>query len=221
LTRDHLLTICARLNMPREFVDALFDQLPSANLVFFGFEHDPPDATYRMYLEYWDKVKAEVQSNPTDLAPRPLHLGFKWNVDDNRQRTISQYDCFPLLSLVGVRERVASIYAGRLAAASQDVSLEIISLAEQNAENTAFIYLEVAEPDNSRSSFDINLYNASLRLQEIWPALERLRRRFSIPSDSFQRLLHLVGDKTLGHLSSGYSGNGEEFLTIYYEANES
>ena len=94
---EQLRSICQRLNMPKEFVSSLDEHLPDANLVFLGFEDNPPSGTYKVYLEFWERVKSEVQSNPTSLSPKLLHLGFKWNVADNTQRTLSKYMCHPLL----------------------------------------------------------------------------------------------------------------------------
>ena len=215
---EQLHTICHRMNMPDEFVQSLSEHLPEANLVFVGFENNPPHGTYKIYLKFWDRVKAEVQSTPTSLAPKLLHLGVKWDATDNTQRTIARYQCYPLLTTDGILQRMTDIYVGHEDCVSWKVATEIVTFAASRAEPGSFIYLEVLEEDGLRRSFDINLYSAMLTLKEIEPALIRLRNHFAIPTDSFDRLARLTHDKPLGHLSAGISQNGEEFATIYYEA---
>lgn len=218
LAGDQLPTICQRLNMPDEFVRSLAKHLPDANLVFLGFEDNPPNGVYKVYLEFWERVKSEVRSDPTSLTPKLLHLGFKWNVADNTQRTISKYLCYPLLTTEAILRRMTDVYASHEDGVSLKIAAEIVTLAARRAEGASFIYLEVLEEDGQRRSFDINLYAAMLSLKDIHSALVRLQDHFAIPESTFDRLYCLTCDKLLGHLSGGISQNGEEFVTIYYEA---
>lgn len=218
LGSGQLRTICQRLNMPDEFFQSLEEHLSGANLVFLGFEDNPPTGMYKVYLEFWEQVKSEVQSKPESLEPKLLHLGFKWNVADNAQRKISKYLCYPLLSNEGILQRMTDVYAGDEGCTSLKNAAEIVAFAARRAEPGSFNYLEVLEGDSPRRSFDINLYAAMLPLSSINPALIRLRDHFAIPTDTFDRLYRLTCDKLLGHLSGGISQHGEEFLTIYYEA---
>lgn len=213
-----LHAICQRLNMPEEFFQSLDEHLSDANLVFLGFEDNPPVGIYKVYLEYWDRMKSEVQLEPATLEPKLLHLGFKWNAIDNSQRTISRYLCYPLLSTDSILQRMTNLYAGHEQATSLKIATEIVAFAASRAEARSFIYLEVDEGSRLRRSFDINLYPAMLPLSSIKPVLTRLCDHFSIQTDRFDRLHHLISDKLLGHLSGGISQLGEEFVTIYFEA---
>ncbi len=217
-----LHAVCQRMNMPDEFIQSLNEHLSQANLVFLGFEDNPPDGTYKVYLEFWDRVKFEIQSESASLEskllePQLLHLGFKWNVADNSQRTISRYLCYPLLSTDVILQRMTEVYAEHTTAPSLNIATEIMAFAAGRVAEGSIIYMEVVEDGSPRRSFDINLYSAMLPLQDIKPALLRLREHFEIPINSFDRLLHLTCDKSLGHLSGGINQHGEEFLTIYYE----
>ena len=218
INSDQLQTICQRLSMPDDYVQSLEEHLPDANLVFLGFEDNPPHGTYKVYLEFWERVKSEVRSNPTSLTPKLLHLGFKWGVEDNSQRTTSKYLCYPLLSNEAILQRMSDVYIGHEDSVSQNIAAEIVALAVRRAKEAPLIYLEVFEEDSLRRSFDINLYSAMLSLKDIQPALIRLRDHFAIPMSTFDRLYCLTCDKLLGHLSGGIGQNGEEFVTIYYEA---
>lgn len=218
LSVEQLRTICQRLNMPEEFFPPLEEHLSDANLVFVGFEDNPPSGTYKVYLEFWERVKSEVQSQGSSVDPKLLHVGFKWNVADNTQRTISRYLCYPLLSAEVILQRMARIYAGYGGCTSLEIVFQIISLAASRADPGSFIYLEVLEGDNVRRSFDINLYSAMLSLGSIWPALLRLRDHFAIPTAPFEQLNRVTSNKLLGHVSGGIDQHGVEFVTIYYEA---
>lgn len=215
---EQLRSICQRLDMPEEYFALFREHLPEANLVFLGFEDNPPTGIYKVYLEFWERVKSEIQAQPGSREPKLLHLGFKWNVTDNTQRTISKYLCYPLLSTEGVFQRLGDLYAGHERCVSLAIATEIIAFAASRAEEHSFIYLEVLEGDSLRRSFDINLYSAMLPLSSIQSALIRLRDHFAIPNSQFEQVSRLTCDKLLGHLSGGISQHGEEFVTIYYEA---
>lgn len=215
---EQLRFICQQLNMPEEFIPSLNQHLSDANLVFFGFEDNPPSGLHKVYLEFWERVKSEVRSDPEPLSPKLLHLGFKWDVADNARRTISKYLCYPMLSTKRILQRLGDLYAGHEGCGSLAIATEIIAFAASHAEEHSFIYLEVLEEDGLRRSFDINLYSAMLPLRSIQQLLVRLREHFAIPSSQFEQLYRLTCDKLLGHISGGISQCGEEFLTVYYEA---
>lgn len=215
---EQLRSICQRLNMPEEYLASFWKHLPEANLVFLGFEDNLPTGIYKVYLEFWERVKLEVQAQPGSREPKLLHLGFKWNVADNTQRTITKYLCHPRLSIEQILRRMTDVYEGWSSCRSLVIACEIVAFAADRADPSSFIYLEVAEGESQRRSFDINVYAAMLTLSSIHPALIRLRDHFAIPTDTFDRLNRLTCNKLLGHLSGGISQHGEEFLTIYYEA---
>lgn len=223
ITSDQLRTICQRLYMPDEYVKSLKENLADANLVFLGFEDNPPHGTYKIYLEFWEQVKsvlnaerAAFDSKPTQ--PRLLHLGFKWDAADNSQRKISKYFCHPLLSAEEICMRMVDVYSGHETAPSLAIATEILAFAAGRSGSCPLIYMEVVEDDSQRRSYDINLYSAELRLGDIKSSLSKLREYFEIPINSVDRLLQLTCNKLFGHLSGGISQEGEEFLTIYYEA---
>jgi hypothetical protein len=218
LTREKLLTICQRLNMPQPYIDSLFAKFADANLVFLGFEDNEPGCIYRVYLEFWEKLKADIANKSDKSAPAALHLGFKWNADDNTQRTTSTYTCYPLLSVREIQGRLADLYRSHEDSVSSEVVTEIVALAASRSVDHSFVYVEVEEDNNPRKSFDLNLYSAMIELREVRPILERLRENYEIPADKFDRLFRLVGDKLFGHLSGGVNRQAVDFLTVYFEA---
>lgn len=217
LTRDRMLDVCGKLNMPQAYADSLAEHFAEANLVFLGFEDNETGCIYKVYLEFWDKVRKDIQSKRDKMEPVMLHLGFKWNTNDNTHRAVARYACYPLLSVSGMLQRLTNIYQGHEDKTSLRVAKEIVEFAANRAGERSFIYLEVSEGKSPRISFDINLYRANIRLKEIHASLWELRGHFSISADRFGRLYELAGDKLLGHLSGGVNREGEDFFTVYYE----
>jgi len=217
VTTDQWLDACRRLGMPEVYVNSFAARLADANLVFLGFEDHEASCTYKVYLEFWEKVKEEVRRQPPPQAPLLLHLGFKWDANDSRRKAVSEYRCFPLLDKREIRKRIADIYAVQPPSTCGRIVDELVELAATRCVDGALKYVEVHEEDSRRVSFDLNLYAAQLCLQEIWPWLSTIRQHYAIPAEHFARLYDLVGDKLLGHLSSGIGRQGEDFFTVYYQ----
>ena len=217
LKPEQLLDICRQLDMPTTYMEAFKAHLPDANLVFLGFEDNEADCVYKMYLEYWEKVKKDIQIKSNRNKPVLLHLGFKWNTDNNTEGIISRYTCYPLLSINEILKRLTKLYENHEDSTSLGVAEDIIRFAASRGAATSFIYVEVGEENNPRHSFDINLYKANLRLSDIYPSLSKTREHYSIPAEQFARLYKLVGNKLFGHLSGGVNREGNDFLTVYYE----
>jgi len=215
--RDKLLDACRRLGMPETYVESFEADLADANLVFMGFEDNEASCMYKVYLEFWEKVKKDLQTKRDKKEPVLLHLGFKWNTEDSTRRTIARYTCYPVLSVKEILKRIASIYAGHEDPTSREVTESMIQSAAKRSGDTSFIYVEVSEPNNPRVSFDINLYKANVRLSEVSSMLSKVRQHYAISAQQFGRLYELVGDKLLGHLSGGIDREGKDFFTVYYE----
>ena len=217
LKSEQLLAICHQLDMPTTYMEAFKTHLPDANLVFLGFEDNEADCVYKIYLEFWDKVTKDIQIKSSRNEPVLLHLGFKWNTDNNTEATISRYTCYPLLSINDILKRLSNLYENHEDRNSLEVAEDIIRSAASRSAATSLIYVEVGEENNPRQSFDINLYKANLRLSDIYASLSRTRQHYSISAEQFARLYKSVGNKLFGHLSGGVNREGNDFLTVYYE----
>ena len=218
LKPERLLDICRQLDMPTRYVDSFQAQLEDANVVFLGFEDNQVDCLYKIYLEFWDKVTSDIRRKSNKQEPALLHLGFKWNTDDNTQGAISRYVCYPMLSVEDILKRLLDVYQGDQDQASLRIAGDVMKFAATRSVGNSLVYVEVHEDNSPRQSFDINLYKAQLRLRDIAPFLSRMREHYSIPAEQFGRLCHLVGNKLFGHLAGGLNREGKDFLTIYYEA---
>jgi hypothetical protein len=82
-------------------------------------------------------------------------------------------------------------------------------------------WLELGESGQPIRAFDLNLYEAGLRVADIARPLSALATRFGIVPDDLERLLAIAGTGLLGHVSAGESRRGAGFLTVYFEPAES
>jgi len=220
IQNEKLLDVCEQMNMPGNYMDTFKKNLSDANIVLLGFEENEKTCVYKVYLEFWEKVKKEIHTKQNKKEPVLLYLGFKWDTQDNAKRAVSEYTCYPLLSVRNILKRISNIYDGCKDRTSFEIVEDIINLASGRLINAAFIYLEVSEENYPRKSFDINLYKAGLQLEQLYLLLSKIRRHYSISPKEFNLLYDQVNTKLLGHLSGGIDREGKNFLTIYYEVEE-
>jgi hypothetical protein len=203
--------------MPQAQLAQFAARLPEANTVGFGFEGGERGGAYKVYLEFWDRLRARVQRDPGDVSPALLFLGFKWAASDGSRCALATYTCHPLLSVQGIERRLVRLYEGRGDAPSLDAARAILALAAQRVPGDSFVYVEATEEGNPRKSFDLNFYKAGLRVADLSPVLAPLCERYSIARAAMRRIEAQAGGRPLGHLSGGLDRDGDDFLTVYYE----
>jgi len=211
-----LIGLCRGIGMPEEFVAHFARALPQANTAGFGFEGDAQGGSFKVYLEFWERMWGRVQREPADRTPQELFLGFKWQARDPSRRALARYTCHPLLSIPAVQRRLAALYEGG-DAPSLGAARELLALAAARVPGDSFVYVEAAEDGNPRRSFDLNLYKARLTLGELRPVLAALAPRYGIPGGALDGLMASAGNRPFGHLSGGVGRDGKDFLTVYYE----
>jgi hypothetical protein len=212
-----LVEVCRHIGMPAAYLTLFEESLPGANTIGFGYEGSERGGVYKVYLEFWERLRQHLQSAPTDVSPAPLFLGFKWDLRDNTKSAVARYTCYPLLSVQGILRRLSALYRGHDDSLSLQAAREIVGLAARKVGNDSFVYVEAAEEGNPRKSFDLNLYKAGLRVGELQPVLSALSRRYSIAAGQFEHLDAEAGMRPFGHLSGGLGRDGRDFLTVYYE----
>lgn len=213
LQREHVFDICRKLDMPQAFLASLDRELDLADTLHFGFEQGEGSAIFKLYFEYWRRLDAARVRGDESVV---LHRAFKWEAHDTGRHAVATYRCFPGLSTEQAMQRIARLYPGQ---ADHPVAALAHGLLQQMADHGAApaMYLEVAEADNSRASFDLNLHAADLKLATIGPQLMAQAVRYALPPAQFDSLWHGLATKTLGHLAGGTSRDGRDFLTIYYD----
>jgi hypothetical protein len=200
--------------MPSAHLAQFAEFLPAANTIGFGYEDSPQGGMYKVYLEFWEKLRKRVQ---TDSSPDLLFLGFKWDARDPARAAIARYTCHPLLTVNGINQRLDALYGGQDDSPSLQATRRIIALASRRIGNDSFVYVEAAEEGNPRKSFDINFYKAGLLVRDLQPVLEELWPRYRIPGSLEQAMTGKTGTCPFGHLSGGLGRDGKDFLTLYYE----
>jgi hypothetical protein len=215
LGAQRILDWSERLGMPQRMREDFAAHLPAANLVFLGLEEDAHEAVFKIYLEFWDKVRERVLRTGQN-HPLLLHKGYKWCSGDADGR-IALYTCFPRLGTQEILRAMASIHSPGIDQRARDPALAIVRRAAAASPRAMFIYVEVAEENNPRKSFDINLYKSGLLLADIRPELEALAQYFGLCTRAWQSLLQDTATLPLGHLSGGLDRDGREFITVYYE----
>lgn len=213
-----LLEICRRIGMPPA-LRARFEQaLPEANTVGFGFEGDERGGVYKVYVEYWERLYQRLRRDPRDVSPAVLFLGFKWPVRGGAEGTVARYTCHPLLAVGGIRERLDALYDGRAESPSLEATHAVLERAAPRLRRgDSFVYVEAEEEGNPRKSFDLNLYKARLRVDDLRPALEALGGKYGISAASLGEATAPSAGRPFGHLSGGLGRDGRDFLTVYYE----
>jgi hypothetical protein len=216
LGSDALLEISAELGMPPWYQTLLLEHFGDADMVLLGLEDREDGGVFKIYLEFWDRLKHRVLTTGSS-EPALLNLGVKWDTSSGAHCR-ADYVCVPLLSVSGILGRLHRLYGGQRTQPSYELSEELIRQAAARSDPRAsFVYLEVSEGGSSRKSFDVNLYKANLMVADIRPLLTRLGQQYGIDSHRIDRLLARVGERRLGHLSGGLDRQGRDYATVYYE----
>jgi hypothetical protein len=212
---DALLGVCAQIGMPAAYRANFRESFPPADTIHFGFEENESGGVYKAYLEFRGELNKALASSPGATGAVLLYLAFKWDSLDAGKHTIATYRCHPRLPVEAIHGRLAQIYAGHPGTASAEAVAAVIRLADTGAAPP--MYLDVGEEGNPRHSFDINFYDAGLRLGDIGHLLERARMQFSVAEEKFRPVFERIRGAKLGHLSGGVGRDGKDFLTVYYE----
>ena len=214
LDGEKLALICEQMQLPKKFVRPFLNASAEANLVLLGFEEGVGDCTYRIYLEYWDRMRRRISAAQPPYQPMTLFQGYKWSADGGDIAVLTDYVCHPRLTVDEIVSRIRAIGGDSEAFA---IAIEIVSRAACLAGDRAFIYLEASEDDNPRNSFDLNLYPAAMTMESIYPWMRRLFDHYRIPVAELESLFRECASRPLGHLSAGIDRQGRDFFTVYYE----
>lgn len=213
---DRLLQLADELGLPHAGRADLAPHGPLANAVFFGIEDQPDGAVCKVYLEFWDHVRQEVRRTGS-AAPRLLHLGVKWHTARPGRYELARYTCHPLLSLRDILRRMAALYPPGAHLCARDAALAMVQHGAKQQPDASFLYVEVAEDNNPRHSFDINFYKTGLTVLDVAERLREAARHLSVDAALLEPQLQRLGPSLLGHLSGGIDRHGSEFLSVYAE----
>ncbi|HSW25434.1 MAG TPA: hypothetical protein VLJ62_21925 [Burkholderiaceae bacterium] len=211
-----VLALCTRLGMPQAAAQAAAHEWEQAAGVHFGFEGSPGGAVCKLYLE---QVHSQDAARRAFEMTEPLqqHVAWKWRAGD-AQAVVTRYLWRPLLSAEQIAQRLATVYEGAADPLGLAAAREALETASARNPSAVLQYLEVQEEGSPRRSFDLNLYDAGLRVQDIRAVLSRLRERHGIRPGQFQALYDQVKGQPLGHVAGGVHRDGQDFFTVYHVA---
>jgi hypothetical protein len=205
VSRERLLDLCQELGLPDHFREPLLRGLPDAKLLHFGFEENETGSIYKVYLEMSIKSR---------LYPFLLYQGFKWDSADPARGSLARYTCYPSFTPKDMVERISLAFHGTGSGEPFDIAKSIVGMAADITQE--ILYLDVAEDNNKRRSFDINMYKSGIALFALYPLLSRIRDHYSVPLPQFQALFESVKEKRFGHLSGGIDREGRSFFTVHF-----
>lgn len=204
-----LLDLWAQMAMPSDMLEAAERNLPGAAFIHFGFEENERGCLYKVYLE-----TGSGAAEPG--MPFLLHLAFKWAVGDPTYRAVTRYRWYPELPISAIAERLSDLLTGSEAPENLAVARGLLDLAASRVDARGIQYLEVREDGNARRSFDLNVYDADLRMDEVRPLLARACRRHRIAEHDFAALADAIAKQRFGHLAGGTHREGQDFFNVYY-----
>lgn len=208
--------VCWRLGMPADFFATFTSGLSAATIVLFGFEGGEGERRYKVYLEYGDRIADACAANPRRPEPCLVHEGFKWASADGTGRAKARYTCFPALTGDEMERRMNRLFPGAAYGPIREIARGFLETAAVRADPREFLYFEAEEDGTPRLSFDLNLYRANLRLEEIYPLCREAIRHFAVPPERFLELYEVSREEIFGHLTGGVDRKGRAFLTVYY-----
>jgi len=215
--RKKIFNNCHILCMPEVQLQSFREHFPKANRIYFGYEQTPDHCTYKVYLEFWNQYAQNRTVDPTYNKPFMLYLGYKWDASaKNTQNTLTRYILYPEISLQTILEKIESIYKNHSEPLLLTLAQQIITSASKRKDSRLFKYLEVTEDNNPRKSFDINLYEAEIKIQNIYSELKMLQQHYNIDAQKFNIFYQSIKHQEFGHLSGGVNKSENDFMTFYY-----
>lgn len=209
-----LLDVCAKLDMPREFVARIESELAEATTIHFGFEEGAGSAIFKLYLEYGNRLSRALQAGDETVL---LHRAFKWDALNSGTRAIASYLCHPRLSHEQAMHAISRIYKDETDHPALRSAIGLLQLAAARTREPP-MYLEVSEEGNPRVSFDVNFHAAGLTIADIEPQLRDMCHHYRISEEQLMATWNGAAQQAFGHLSGGISRDRQDFLTIYYDA---
>lgn len=213
--RARIENLCRRIGMPQTRLESLLEGLAGADNLLLGFEEGEGSALYKAYLEYTRRFVEIAEGRRSIDESFLLHQGFKWDPGAPDRSIAATYTCYPGFQPEQIYRRLARQHFAR-SPRGFALAVDVLEAALARELTHPFLYMEVAEQDNSRRSFDVNMYGARMKLHELGRILQKMFERFGVGMDSLESLMKAHGDLAFGHLSGGTDRRGRSFFTVYY-----
>jgi hypothetical protein len=208
--------LASEIGMPAGCRELLEPRLPGANAILFGVEERPGSSVWKVYLEFWDQVRAVVRETGA-MTPQLLHLGVKWDSARPGRHELARYMCHPMLGFKQICRRIADMYPPGASGAAREDALSIVRLGSTRRPEAPMLYLEVSEEGNPRRSFDVNLYKTGMTVGDAAGVLERAASTLGVDRGELSVQLAPLANCPFGHVAGGIDRHGNEFLSVYAE----
>lgn len=211
---ERIASIGAEFGAPEEIVRAFGSALTGADVVHFGYEGAFGSQVYKIYFEYAGRTRAAMEAR--DAEATLVHLAFKWDRLDPARRASTRYVWKPCRTRADVEAGVRRLTPPSEASRALRCAIALLDRAAPLAQSEGVVMIEVEEPGNPRRSWDLNVYDAQLRLRDVAAMIDLAAREFHAPLPRVDAILGGDGRPALGHLSGGVGRSGREFVTVYY-----
>jgi hypothetical protein len=235
-----LIEAARRLGMPEHLQPGFAHSLEGASMVLYGFEGGDDGTVFKAYTEHRARLAlalAALGEGGAWPAPVELFRGFKWRevgrlatrgalLDEVDAASMGSapvsgvqtvYRALPGLRMQQVLAEVKARLRDVRVAPLRVAVLDLLDLVQRARPDFAPVWLDVGELDEPVRAFDLNLYDAGLRVQDIAVELRMLAQALRIERDLVRRLLAAAGPGLLGHVCAGCGRDGLPCLTIYFE----
>lgn len=220
LSLETVTEICQSLNCPENIVAAVRRFFPAAGFIHFGFEATTVRTVLKCYLELPAGLANHESQQGLPAKSRIQFLGYKWLVSDPSDSVVTLYRTWngpredsTVRKFVEetpnvFRPLVADLQ--RLLEASDQSSIH-----NTTRHDVSYPLLEVRDEGGARCSWDLNIYEAQLRIGQ-WSKSLLSGSSEIATTDVMARWLETTSSLTLGHLAVGHDNHANPFMTLYY-----
>lgn len=207
--------VCRGLNMPKPLLKMFHETYPNASSghVRFGVELNERRHSYKVYLGFAHELGDDASGCRNPPSPFLLCVAFKWDGSDSERYVVTRYTCHPRLPFEEIRARMAGVLGN---GTPLDIGNRFLDQVSSRIPHNDVFYLDVADDNSRRCSFDINVYRSRLTVEDVSPLLETMRRYYCIPAEKFRRLYESIRSRPFGHLAGGTDKRGSGFFTVYH-----
>ncbi|MAI24444.1 MAG: hypothetical protein CMN75_00290 [Spirochaeta sp.] len=211
-------TILEQLGCPEEASNEIKEYNQKASMAAIGCEEANGKLSYRFYLDYYERVAKERERICSDVQkPLLAFQGWKWKLDGVHCHR-SDYWQQINISKIDLSQLIESTLGS-----SSLLTAPIHNLVDYLCADTKWLptVLLTKDTQSSRSSFDLNLYEQRMNVVDVHGFLERVSNGWELPPELLRQVLAITSSQPLGHISAGLSSQNYEFLTVYFDPNQS
>lgn len=214
---QRLFNVSSALNMPQAFVEDMHKHLPAAEIFHLGFEQQEDKSICKLYLDFLEPIKRALRHRHTHTEPVLIHLAYKWNANNPKQCTKAFYRCNkPLIRAEEISQQLTAMYSDCQERFIHVLAQQFVTLCAAKMAGKPMFFMEVEEPGNPRYSYDINVYDGRVKLEDAETLIAQIADYLTIPSDYWKQQIAANHGRKLGHLSGGIDRRDREFFTMYF-----